>query len=253
MAMTHLAIETERLRREYRFRGDRGRASTFVALDDVTLSVRRGEIFGLLGLNGAGKSTLLQVLATRLRPSSGSAKVAGFDVGRYGAWVRRHVGVVFSDELGGVPERLGIRPRQSTGLRQRERLARGFASSPTVLLLDQPTAGLDAAASRDVRTFIRRWTGDDRTRTVVLATNDVREASEVCDRVAILNAGRLVACDTPSALVKRLDPRLDLIARVKRAVTLEQVFLDTVGRGGPRTVRDYPEWAVARTNSPGNR
>src|SRR5258705_12514701 len=90
----HLAVETERLRRVYTTRGTTGRASKLVVLDDVTLSVRRGELFGLLGVNGAGKSTLLQILAAQLRPTSGTAKVAGFDVCRYASYVRRHVGVV---------------------------------------------------------------------------------------------------------------------------------------------------------------
>jgi len=229
----HLAIETERLRREYRLRGHPGRPTTLVALDDVTLSVRRGEVFGVLGVNGAGKTTLLRILATRLRPTSGFAKVAGFDVRRYSTCVRRHIGVVSGDETGGagVLPRLGLGASPvSSGLRQRARLARGFVTSPKVLLLDQPTLGLDAAASRDARAFIRRWVNDDKARTVVLATNDIREASELCDRVAILNAGRLLACDTPAALAKQVVPRLDLVARTKRALTLEEVFLQTVGR-----------------------
>ncbi len=229
----HLAIETERLRREYRLRGQPGRATTLVALDDVTLSVRRGEVFGVLGVNGAGKTTLLRILATHLRPTSGTAKVAGFDVRRYATCVRRHISAVSGDGAGGIGvwARLGIgASTQSSGLRQRARLAQGFVTSPKVLLLDQPTLGLDAAASRDARAFIRRWVDDDKARTVVLATNDIREASELCDRVAILNAGRLLACDTPRALAKQVVPRLDLVARTKRALTLEEVFLQTVGR-----------------------
>ena len=94
----HLAVETDRLRRVYTTRAANGRKSTLVVLDNVTLSVRRGELFGLLGVNGAGKSTLLQILGAQLRPTSGTAKVAGFDVCRYAPYVRRHVGVVCVDD-----------------------------------------------------------------------------------------------------------------------------------------------------------
>src|SRR5262245_426127 len=116
----HLAIETERLKRVYAIRGGRTAQTHVVALDDVTLSVCRGEVFGLLGMNGAGKSTLLQILATRLHPSSGIARVAGFDVRRYTRWVRAHVDIVSGGE-----HRLfeGIsRPRRSLGQRQRAQL-----------------------------------------------------------------------------------------------------------------------------------
>src|SRR5262245_17421325 len=126
----HLAIETERLGRVYANRGPRGAQANVVALDGVTLSVRRGEIFGLLGMNGAGKSTLMQVLATRLRPSSGVARVAGFDVCRYGKWVRAHVTAVMGGEYQTL-ERIR-RPRRSFGQRQRTRLTHGFATGPKV-------------------------------------------------------------------------------------------------------------------------
>lgn len=125
----HLAVETDRLRRVYTTRAANGRRSTLVVLDDVTLSVRRGELFGVLGVNGAGKSTLLQILGAQLRPTSGTAKVAGFDVCRYASYVRRYVGVVCVDD--GPILRLRA-PELSSGQRQRAHLERGFASSPQV-------------------------------------------------------------------------------------------------------------------------
>jgi ABC-2 type transport system ATP-binding protein len=225
----HLAVETERLKRVYSTRGANGRASKVVVLDDVTLSVRRGELFGLIGVNGAGKSTLLQILAAQLRPTAGTARVAGFDVCRYASYVRRHVGVVCADD--GPVVRLRA-PELSSGQRQRLSLERGFGAKPKVLLLDQPTLGLDCAASREVRGVIRRWVNEDETRTVVLATNDMGEANELCDRVAILDAGRLVTCDTPAALKDRWHPapaRPD--ARAHGAAALEAAFLTIVGRG----------------------
>ena len=225
----HLAVETERLRRVYTTRGATGRASKLVVLDDVTLSVRRGELFGLLGVNGAGKSTLLQVLAAQLRPTSGTAKVAGFDVCRYASHVRRHVGVVCVAD--GPVVRLRA-PELSSGQRQRLSLERGFASRPKVLLLDQPTLGLDCSASREMRGFIRRWLHEDDTRTVVMATNDMGEANELCDRVAVLDGGRLVTCDTPAALKDRWHPEpLRPDTRVHGAAALEAAFLALVGRG----------------------
>jgi len=224
----HLAVETDRLRRVYTTRAAGGRKSTLVVLDDVTLSVPRGELFGLLGVNGAGKSTLLQMLGAQLRPTAGTAKVAGFDVCRYASYVRRHVGVVCADE--GPLLRLRA-PELSSGQRQRAHLERGFATNPKVLLLDQPTLGLDCAASREMRAFVRRWMREDVTRTVMVATNDMAEANELCDRVAILDGGRLVACDTPSALRNQWHPAPAAPERVLGAAALEAAFLAIVGRG----------------------
>lgn len=212
----HLAVETERLRRVYTIRGGRDAASTLVALDDVTLSVRRGEVFGVLGVNGAGKSTLLRVLTTQLRPSSGIARVAGFDVCRYRSHARRHIRHVCADNalrlagrnaIYGIFDAIGpaVAPGASTGLRQRANVDRGLDAKPKVLFLDQPTLGLDCASAREVRTRIGRWIREDETRTVVLATNDLREASELCDRVVILDAGRVLACESPEVLRQRLD------------------------------------------------
>ena len=225
----HLAVETDRLRRVYTTRAANGRKSTIVVLDNVTLSVRRGELFGLLGVNGAGKSTLLQILGAQLRPTSGTAKVAGFDVCRYASYVRRYAGVVCVDD--GPILRLRA-PELSSGQRQRAHLERGFASNPKVLLLDQPTLGLDCAAAREMRAFIRRWMRDDATRTVMLATNDMVEANELCDRVAILDGGCLVACDTPSALKDQWHGAPAIPdTRVRGAAALEAAFLAIVGRG----------------------
>ena len=226
----HLAVETDRLKRVYTTRGATGGTSKLVVLDDVTLSIRRGEVFGLLGVNGAGKSTLLQILATQLRPTSGTAKVAGFDVCRYASYVRRHVGVVWVDD----GPMLRLRPPElSSGQRQRQHLERGFAADPKVLLLDQPTLSLDCAAARAMRAFIRQWVREDSTRTVMLATNDMAEASELCDRIAILDDGRVVACDTPSVLADewRVAPPVSDTG-VRGAAALEAAFLAIIGRRG---------------------
>jgi ABC-2 type transport system ATP-binding protein len=107
----------------------------------------------------------------------------------------------------------------STGLRQKMNIVRGFLTDPQVLFLDEPTLGLDVGASRDVRLFTRRWINERPSRTLLLTTHYMVEADELCDRVAIINDGRLLACDTPARLKQRLRP----------GATLEDVFVDLVG------------------------
>jgi len=237
-----LAIETAQLGRIYTLRKPRkDEPKTRVALGDVCLSVPRGELFGLLGPNGAGKTTLIKILTTLLAPSSGTACVAGYDVSRYPERVRPCINMVSGGESSGyglltvrenlwmfaqfygitsaeanrriahlmdvvkMTDRLHTKSSQlSTGLRQKMNIARGFLTDPKVLFLDEPTLGLDVEASRDARAYIRRWVNDDATRAVLLTTHYMVEAEELCDRVAIINAGRVLACDTPAALKRRL-------------------------------------------------
>jgi ABC-2 type transport system ATP-binding protein len=237
-----LAIETTQLGRIYTSRKSRAEpAKTRVALGDISLDVPRGELFGLLGPNGAGKTTLIKILTTLLAPSTGAACVAGFDVSRYPQLVRPCINMVSGGESSGyglltvrenlwmfaqfygitsaeanrriaqlmevmkMTDRLHTKSSQlSTGLRQKMNIARGFLTDPKVLFLDEPTLGLDVEASRDARAFIRRWVDEDPTRTVLLTTHYMVEADELCDRVAIINAGRVLACDTPAALKRRL-------------------------------------------------
>jgi ABC-2 type transport system ATP-binding protein len=240
--MRALAIETERLGRIYKPRKhSRHDPKERIALSDVTLTVPQGELFGLLGPNGAGKTTLIKILTTLLAPSSGRAVVAGFDVHRWPEHVRPCINMVSGGEASGyglltvrenlwmfaqfyglssadanrrirelleivkMSDRLDTKSSQlSTGLRQKMNIARGFLTDPKVLFLDEPTLGLDVEASRDARRYVRRWIDEDRTRTVLLTTHYMVEADELCDRVAIINAGRVLACDTPSNLKRRL-------------------------------------------------
>ena len=240
--MRALGIDTERLGRVYKPRkGSSGDGQSRVALSDVSLSVPRGELFGLLGPNGAGKTTLIKILTTLLAPSSGRAAVAGYDVHCYPHCVRPCINMVSGGEASGyglltVRENLwmfaqfyGLSSAEanrritellavvkmtdrantkssllSTGLRQKMNIARGFLTDPKVLFLDEPTLGLDVEAARDARAYVRQWVDDDRTRTVLLTTHYMVEADELCDRVAIINAGRVLACDTPSNLKRRL-------------------------------------------------
>ncbi|HRQ23059.1 MAG TPA: ATP-binding cassette domain-containing protein [Anaerolineales bacterium] len=237
-----LAIETKDLGRIYKLRGNKKeKRKELVALEGVNLTVERGELFGLLGPNGAGKTTLIKVLTTLLSPTSGWARVAGADVTTQPDLVRPRINMVSGGESSGyglltvrenlwmfsqfygVPskeanerivallEMVGMKDRihtkssdLSTGLRQKMNIVRGFLTDPEVLFLDEPTLGLDVGASRDVRKFIIEWLKADKTRTLLLTTHYMVEADELCDRVAIINKGRVLACDTPSALKHRL-------------------------------------------------
>ena len=238
---TH-AIETQNLGRIYKLRGSKKETrKELVALQDVNLTVERGELFGLLGPNGAGKTTLIKILTTLLSPTSGWARVAGADIHREPDLVRPRINMVSGGESSGyglltvrenlwmfsqfygVPskeanerieallEMVGMKDRMhtkssdlSTGLRQKMNIVRGFLTDPQVLFLDEPTLGLDVGASRDVRKFIIEWLKADKERTLLLTTHYMVEADELCDRVAIINKGRVLACDTPSALKQRL-------------------------------------------------
>ncbi|HWQ84253.1 MAG TPA: ABC transporter ATP-binding protein [Anaerolineales bacterium] len=238
----NLAIRTEKLSRIYKIRGGKKQeAKQLVALQDVDLEVNPGELFGLLGPNGAGKTTLIKILTTLLAPSSGKAWVAGHDVMETPQLVRQRINMVsggessgyglltvrenlwmFSQfygmpsdlanqrikqllEIVGLADRINTKSSDlSTGLRQKMNIVRGFLTDPEVLFLDEPTLGLDVGASRDVRRFIRSWIDTNPTRTLLLTTHYMVEADELCHQVAIINKGKVLACDTPSNLKRRL-------------------------------------------------
>ena len=242
--MSNYAVETRDLGRVYKIRGnkkERQERKELVALENVNLTVERGELFGLLGPNGAGKTTLIKILTTLLAPTSGWARVAGHDVIQAPHLVRPRINMVSGGESSGyglltVRENLwmfsqfygmdskianqritelltlvGLQDRMntkssdlSTGLRQKMNIVRGFLTDPDVLFLDEPTLGLDVGASRDVRTLIRNWMDADKKRSLLLTTHYMVEAEELCDRVAIINKGRLLACDTPANLKRNL-------------------------------------------------
>ncbi len=228
------AVETHGLRRSYP--GPRG-APEVVALAGVDLRIERGEVFGLLGPNGAGKTTCIKILNTLLFPSGGEARVAGFDVVRDANEVRRRIGLVSGGENSGygiltvreclwmfsqfygVPsavawpridrllEVTGLTSlartrinRLSTGQRQKMNFARGFVSEPEILFLDEPTLGMDVNAARMLREFVLSWVRERDGRTVLLTTHYMAEADQMCDRIAIVDRGRVLASDTPAAL-----------------------------------------------------
>jgi len=234
----NFAIRTEKLDRVYKIRGGKkSEPRELVALQDVNVEVQPGELFGLLGPNGAGKTTLIKILTTLLAPTKGKAWVAGLDVEKEPEKVRSRINMVsggetsgyglltvrenlwmFSQfygldsgeanrrikqllEVVGMGDRLNTKSSDlSTGLRQKMNIVRGFLTDPQVLFLDEPTLGLDVGAARDVRKFIRQWIDLDPSRTLLLTTHYMVEADELCDRVAIINQGRVLACDTPAKL-----------------------------------------------------
>jgi ABC-2 type transport system ATP-binding protein len=211
------------------------RKSPVRALDSVNLTVLDGEVQGLLGPNGAGKTTLVKILTTVLLPSSGRAEIFGHDVVRDEKAVRSMVGVVFGGELGlymrltarqnleywaslyRVPgaqikqrsaallERVGLAQKAdvkvetfSRGMRQRLHLARGLVAGAKVLFLDEPTAGMDPIAAREIRDLIKEIQNEGTT--VLLATHDMAEAELLCNRVTLIDRGRILATESPQSL-----------------------------------------------------
>ncbi len=227
-----VAVQTENLRRVYK--GQNKRPSV-TALDDVNLSIEEGEIRGLLGPNGAGKTTLVKVLSTVLLPTAGSASIQGHDVVRETKTVQQLIGIVFGGDRGlyarltsrqnlgywaalyRVPtstgkrrasellDRVGMADRAddlvetySRGMKQRLHLARGLVADAKVLFLDEPTTGLDPVAAREFRRLILELRGEGRT--ILITTHDMAEAEEVCDRVSLIDHGRILAMETPRTL-----------------------------------------------------
>jgi ABC-2 type transport system ATP-binding protein len=234
-------IEVERLSRTFRARtGIRRRSATEVeAVRDITFGVERGELFGLLGPNGAGKTTTIKMLITLLLPTSGSARVLGHDVVEEANDVRRRVGYVFGgdrglyDRLSGIDnlrffaelysvpaseqhrridellELVGLDGRQkervegySRGMRQRLHIARGLLHRPEVLFLDEPSIGIDPVGARELRETVARLR--DEGTTILLTTHYMFEADELCDRLAVISDGRIVAEGTPDELKARV-------------------------------------------------
>jgi ABC-2 type transport system ATP-binding protein len=210
--------------------------TSFTAVNDVNLTVERGEIFGLLGPNGAGKTTLTKMLCTLMLPSSGSGRINGFDIVRQQNRVKSSIALISSEErsfywrltgrnnlkffsaLYGLPRQyaekridevmdvVGITAaadrrfqEYSTGMKQRMALARGLLADPEIFFMDEPTKGLDPVATKHLHDFIRNELVPQG-KTVILATHHLAEAEEVCDRVGIMSNGVMKACGNISDL-----------------------------------------------------
>ncbi len=271
------AIEVQEITRVFEPRGrKRARAKGPVtALDRVSLTIPEGEIHGLLGPNGAGKTTLVKILSTVLIPTSGVARVLGHDVVRETSAVRPLIGIVFGGERGlywrlsgrqnleywgalyKLPSRAGRERAQqlldrvgltdkadqrveeySRGMKQRLHLARGLMGDARVLFLDEPTTGMDPIAAREFRTLIGELRGEGRT--ILLATHDMVEAEVVCDRVTLIDRGKLIATESPRSLgrvisrFQRIDVETAPAAVLEHIRALPGVAGVTEAEGGTR-------------------
>jgi ABC-2 type transport system ATP-binding protein len=214
----------------------------FTAVDGVDIQIERGEIFGLLGPNGAGKSTTIRMLCTLLEPTSGTAHVNGFDIVKQANDVRRSLGTVLAGErsiywkltgrenleyfaaLYHIPsaiakkrveeliERMELKDRAnelvekySTGMRQRVAIAKALLARPPILLLDEPTLGLDPQAARNLRELIAQLKQEGHT--ILLTTHYMEEADLLSDRIGIIDTGKIIALDTPEGLKHRINQK----------------------------------------------
>ncbi len=231
-------------RRKYTIGPKMEKDETIFAVNHVDLTIKRGELFGLLGPNGAGKTTLVKCLSTLLLPDRGTALINGYDIVGDPVGVRESIGITTGGErtlywkLSGrdnlryfaslyglsskeadkridyLMEIMGLQDKQyeriekySTGMRQKISLCRALIHDPPVLLLDEPTLGLDPSFSRFIRSFIKKDLNQDQGKTILLTTHYMDEADQLCERIAIMNDGKIVAIDTPENLKKRIPHR----------------------------------------------
>ena len=206
-----------------------------VAVEDISFDIKRGELFGVVGPNGAGKTTTVKMLSTLLLPTSGTASVLGLDILRDTREIRRHIGFTFGgnkglygrlsgldnlryfaelykidpDIIGGriaeLLEIVGLTGREqdrvetySSGMQQRLHLARAMLHDPEMIFLDEPTVGIDPIGAREIRQLVKELV--ERGKTVLLTSHYLYEVEELCDRIAVVNHGKIIALDTPAAL-----------------------------------------------------
>ena len=269
------------------------------AVDNLTLDIYENEVFGLLGSNGAGKTTTIHMLATLLKPSSGSATVNGYDIVGQPAKVRSSIGIVFqapsSDDmltgyenlqlhsmlysiprharkqridevlnLVGLTERMHDQVKTySGGMRRRLEIARGLLHKPKVIFLDEPTLGLDPASRETMWKYIQRLVKEEKM-TVILTTHYMEEADMLCDRIGIIDKGRIVALDTPKGLKAGLGgdiirikthynpdkiTRLDFVRKVEQSDGFLVVSVNNAKRDLPMLLR-HVEAEIVEAASP---
>jgi ABC-2 type transport system ATP-binding protein len=248
MITDDVVIKTEELTKIF----EKGKKREVTALDSVSVEIRRGEVFGLLGTNGAGKTTLIRVLVGLLTPTYGKAFVLGKDVIQDIDYIREHVSLlpqeagiydlltarqnlIYYGGLYGIPEEtlneradhlleiVGLKDKEhyqvkgfSGGMKRKVLVARALIIEPEIIFLDEPTTGIDTLGARVVRNLLKKLSSEQ-SRTIILTTHDLNEVSELCDRVGILNNGELIATGKPSELEEKF-----------RAANLEEVFTGLV-------------------------
>jgi ABC-2 type transport system ATP-binding protein len=248
LTLDEAVIRTEGLTKIF----EKGKKREVIALSQVTLEIGRGEVFGLLGPNGAGKTTLIRLLVGLLTPTRGSAFVLGKDVTKDIDYIRERVtllpqeagiyenltareNIVYYGGLYGIPveelnrraDRLltivGLKEKEdyqvrgfSGGMKRKVLVARSLIIEPEVIFMDEPTTGVDTLGARIVRNLLKKLSSEQK-QTIILTTHDLNEVSELCDRVGILNDGKLVAIGKPSELEQKF-----------KAANLEEVFTGLV-------------------------
>lgn len=237
----------------------RSQKKKIIAVNAVSFEVQPGEIFGIIGPNGSGKSTLIRMLSTLILPDAGSLQVFGIDVVKNSMQVRKVINRVSVEaaffkklsaweNLSYAARLYGISPAKakiqvteiletmnfkadrmfnplenlSRGMQQKVAIARALMTSPALLLLDEPTTGLDPVSKKQVQDFVRKIHQSNHT-TILLTSHDMTEVEQLCNRVAIINEGRFVECDTPQNLRKRFSNN-------GKSKTLEEVFFELTGK-----------------------
>lgn len=248
MLTDDIVIKTEGLTKIF----EKGKKREVVALNEIDLEIGRSEVFGLLGTNGAGKTTLIRVLVGLLTPTKGKAYVLGKEVTEDIDYIRQRVGLlpqeagiydrltarenlIYYGGLYGIPEEtlnertdellkiVGLKDKEdyqvkgfSGGMKRKVLVARALVIEPEILFLDEPTTAIDTLGARVVRNMLKKLSSEHH-RTIILTTHDLTEVKELCDRVGILNEGKLVAVGKPSELEEKF-----------RAANLEEVFTGLV-------------------------
>ncbi|MBM2832878.1 MAG: transporter, binding subunit [Candidatus Brocadiaceae bacterium] len=229
------------------------RRNKTIALSNVNIQIKKGELFGLLGSNGAGKTTLIKILCTLVLPTSGKAFVNGLDVTRDERKIRKTIGYVVSDErsfywrltgrqnlrffakLNNISKREADQRIESllalielsrdaermfkdysTGMRQKLAIARGLLINPSVLFMDEPTNGLDPITAQRLRVFIRKTLVEEEKRTVVFATHNLHEAEELCDRIAFIHRGEIKVSGLMKDIIKEFNTDKRYVMKMKR-------------------------------------
>lgn len=243
--MKETVIRTEGLTKIF----EQGKKREVVALNEVNIDVKRGEVVGLLGPNGAGKTTLIRVLVGLLTPTEGKAHVLGRDVTKEIDYIRERVAllpqeagiyerltarenIVYYGGMYGIPEEelqkradrlldiVGLREKEdyqvkgfSGGMKRKVLVARSLVSEPEIVFLDEPTTGVDTIGARVVRNLLKKLSSEEN-RTIILTTHDLNEVQQLCDRVGILNEGNLIAVGKPGDIEDQF-----------KAANLEEVFV----------------------------
>lgn len=257
-----IVIECSNIRRTFLSRTLLGKKQETIALHELNLSVPSGSVFGLLGPNGSGKTTTMRILSTLLTPTSGEARVLGFDCVKEASKVRRRIGLILGGERGlygrltgienlryfavlnhlsreqtqkrvketielvGLTE-AGNRPveQYSRGMRQRLHIARGILSDPDIIFMDEPTIGLDPEGSQELRMLVHKLV--DRGKTILLTTHYMTEADDLSDQIVIINKGRIIATCSPSEIKRRFSKIavMEVVIRQNRGSTYDELTL----------------------------